>query len=552
MIRKFCLTLAVITTALFSMVCAQQTVKVTASGIGYLEYLPDGYNSNTNQYPIVISLHGIKEKGTSSTDPSLVKAGVPRVANVGLPKYVKYGAKYPFILISPQLKSNYGTWPGSYVIEVLNYVKKYLRIDNRRIYLTGLSLGGYGVWKTVGDYPQIFAAIVPICPGGNALSKASAIAAQDVPAWGFHGGSDNIVSYTVTTKMIQAVNSCPERPNPLAKATIYAGLGHIIWDKVYKESNALNWMLTFQNGTTSSTTSNTAPAVSAGSDKTLTLPANSIYIQGTASDSDGSVASYKWTKVYGGAASLSATTSSKFRAYNLVAGTYVFRLTVKDNDGAVKSDDVKVTVLKASSTNVLPVVYAGPDRILTLPTNSLYIQGQASDKDGSIVSYQWTKTYGGKVSLSGATTSKVRIYNLGVGVYIYKLTVKDNDGGSKDDYFKITVKASTSGDEVAVTNPGSNSGNTSDNIPPVANAGSDREITGSSIQLTGSGTDRDGRIVSYQWKKLAGPAVTISNAKTPKPTINNLKEGHYYFSLTVKDNENATHVDKMLIRVYGG
>jgi hypothetical protein len=440
MIKKFCFTLAVAITASCFMASAQQTVKVTASGIGYLEYLPPGYSTRTTKYPLVISLHGIKEKGTSSTDPKLVKADVPRVANVGLPKYVKYGTKYPFILISPQLKSNYGMWPSNYIMEVLNYVKKYLRVDEQRIYLTGLSLGGYGVWRTAGDYPQVFAAIVPVCPGGNALSKASAIALQNVASWGFHGDHDAIVSYTVTTKMINALNSCPQKPNPLAKATIFPGLGHIIWDKVYKETDAIKWMLSFRNGTTSSTPSNSDPIVKAGSDKTITLPTNSLYIQGSASDPDGSIASYRWTKVSGGTASLSGTTSAKLRAYNLAAGTYVFRFTVKDNDGATNSDDVTIKVVKATSTNSLPVVYAGPDRVLTLPTNSIYIQGQATDKDGTIVSYQWIKTYGGSVSLSGATTSKVRIYNLARGVYIFKLRAKDNQGGIKDDYFKITEK----------------------------------------------------------------------------------------------------------------
>src|SRR5690606_18577110 len=170
MIRKLFLTLAVITTASLSMVSAQQTAKVTSSGIGYLEYLPKGYNSNSNKYPVVISLHGIKEKGTSSTDRNKVLADLPKVDNVGLPKYVAQGQQYPFILISPQLKSNQGNWSGSYVMQVLNHVKKQLRIDDRRIYLTGLSLGGFGVWKAAGDYPDVFAAIAPICAGGNALS----------------------------------------------------------------------------------------------------------------------------------------------------------------------------------------------------------------------------------------------------------------------------------------------------------------------------------------------------------------------------------------------
>src|SRR5690606_17441898 len=146
---------------------AQQTAKITSSNIAYLEYLPQGYNTNSNLYPLVISLHGIKEKGTTSTDPATLKASAAKVANVGLPKYVKYGQQYPFILVSPQLKSNYGTWPAAYVMDVINHVKKHLRVDPKRIYITGLSLGGYGVWTTLGAYPQVFAGALPICAGGN-------------------------------------------------------------------------------------------------------------------------------------------------------------------------------------------------------------------------------------------------------------------------------------------------------------------------------------------------------------------------------------------------
>lgn len=232
-----------VTLLLFFSASAQQTVKITSSGIGYLEYLPQGYNSNKNKYPVVISLHGIKERGTTSTDPAKIKASVAKVANVGLPKYVKSGTKYPFILISPQLKTSYGKWPADYVMEVLNYVKKKLRIDPKRIYITGLSLGGGGVWTTVAAYPNVFAAVLPICPANNVLGKATAIAKADVPVWGFHGDKDNVVSYTITTKMTNAINGCKPKPDPLAKATIFPGKGHIIWDQVYKSTDAIKWML---------------------------------------------------------------------------------------------------------------------------------------------------------------------------------------------------------------------------------------------------------------------------------------------------------------------
>ena len=120
-------TFAVLGTLMSLVTIAQQTAKITSSNIGYLEYLPQGYSSNSNLYPLVISLHGIKEKGTTSTDPATLKSSVQRVANVGLPKYVKYGAQYDFILVSPQLKTSYGNWPASYVMDVINHVKKTLR-----------------------------------------------------------------------------------------------------------------------------------------------------------------------------------------------------------------------------------------------------------------------------------------------------------------------------------------------------------------------------------------------------------------------------------------
>jgi dienelactone hydrolase len=425
--------LAVIVCFLTSYSFAQQTAKMTSSGIGFLQYLPSGYSTSTSNYPIVISLHGIKEKGNTLED-------VARVANVGLPKYVKYGQQYPFILISPQLKTDMSKWTGSYVMDVLNYVKKYLRIDNRRIYLTGLSLGGGGVWSVATSYPSTFAAILPICSGYNVLGSACNIAAENLPTWGFHGDSDYTVSYTVTQKMINAINACTPKPSPLAKFTIFPGMGHLIWDKVYKETTALNWMLSYTKSTSTSTTlTNQPPVVSAGSDKTLTLPTNYTTLQGTASDPDGTIASYYWTKTSGSTVSLSGATSSKLSLSNLVAGTYYFRLTVKDNDGGSKYDDVKVVV--SSSTNILPIVSAGSDK--STSNTGFTVVGTASDSDGYIAKYQWTKISGPSISMSNTTTSKLWASKLVAGTYYFRLTVTDNTGGVKYDDMKLVVYSST-------------------------------------------------------------------------------------------------------------
>lgn len=520
---------------------AQQTAKITSSGTGYLEYLPQDYNKNNNNYPVVIFLHGIGERGTTSTDPSTLKTSVEKVARVGLAKNVKYGTQYPFILISPQLKSSYGTWPANYVIDVLNHVKKYLRIDQKRIYITGLSLGGFGTWTTLGAYPEVFAGAVPICSGGNALSKACAIAAENVGIWAFHGTSDNIVSYTVTTKMVNAINGCTPKPSPLAKTTLFSGLGHNIWDKVYKETDALKWLLTMTNGSSTSdgsTTTNKPPVVSAGSDKSLSLPTNETYIQGSASDPDGSIASYKWTKTSGGTVSMGGTTGSKLRAYNMVEGSYVFRLTVKDNNGASRYDDVKVTVSKASTTNIAPVAYAGPDK--STSSSSITLYGSGKDQDGKVVSYKWVKYYGGSVTLTNATSPTVTVSGLKDGNYFLRLTVTDDQGATHYDNMKISVSGSSGTSEPSATN-----------IAPKAYAGPDKSTSSSSITLYGSGKDEDGKVVAYKWTKYYGGNVSLTNSTSPTVTVSGLQDGNYFLRLTVTDDQGATHYDNMKVSVSG-
>jgi hypothetical protein len=535
---KLCYLLTVLATILFTNVSAQQTAKTTSTGIEYLQYLPDGYSSNSNKYPVVISLHGIGERGSD----------VNTVAKVSLAKYIKYGQKYPFIVISPQLKSSYGSWPPDYVMQVVNHVKKTLRIDERRVYLTGLSLGGYGVWKTAGAYPEVFAAILPICAGGGALSQACDIAEENVGVWGFHGDADKVVSYTVTTKMVAAINNCSPKPSPLAKVTIFPGKGHVIWDQVYKQTTALTWLTSFINGSTapsSGETTTTSFTVSAGSDKSVTLPTDYASMQGSASGT--TVSSYAWSKISGASCSMSGTTSSKLTASNLASGTYTFRLTVKDTKGVSKYDDVKVTVSSSSTTtNKLPVVSAGSDK--TISQNYLTLVGSASDPDGYIASYQWTKVSGPSATLSNATTSKLFASKLTSGTYYFRLTVKDNKGATKYDDVKLVVNYSTAS---IGTSSGSASATSVANLSPSVSAGSDKVITlpRNYLTLVGTASDPDGSIVSYNWTKLSGGYLVMENENTSKLWTNKLVAGTYNFRLTVRDNDGAVKSDDVKLTV---
>jgi predicted peptidase len=339
----------VITVASFSNLSAQQTFKTTStSTIAYYEHVPADYNSNSNKYPVVIFLHGIGERGPNTTNVQTLGDNIYKVAKLGPPLHVKNGYKFPFILISPQLKNNYGTWSSSYVMEVINYVKTYLRIDEKRIYITGLSLGGGGTWVTMQDYPELFAAGLPVCGGYNTPSKAYKIASENLPVWASHGSIDDVVNMSRTVNMVNAINASTPKPSPLAKLTIYTGVKHNAWSYAYRTDHSLHtpnvyeWLMSFTNTVNKG---NKIPTANAAADQTRYLSSTtSTSVYGTATDTDGTISTYTWVKVSGPSATLSGTTGKTLKISSLKKGTYVFRLQVKDNSGNTDSDYVKVYV----------------------------------------------------------------------------------------------------------------------------------------------------------------------------------------------------------------
>ena len=216
-------------------------------------------------------------------------------------------------------------------------------------------------------------------------------------------------------------------------------------------------------------------------------------------------------------------------------GSYTYRLTVTDEDGATDTDDVIVTV-GAGTANQAPASNAGTDRTITLPTSSASLVGTGStDADGTIASYQWQQMSGPSTStLSATNTASITVSNLQAGVYTYRLTVTDNDGATDTDNVTVTVNAAPP------------------NQAPVANAGTNRTVTlpTSTSNLTGSGTDADGTIASYRWQQLTGPsASTLSSTTTANITVSNLQAGVYTYRLTVTDNDGATATDDVTVTV---
>jgi hypothetical protein len=195
--------------------------------------------------------------------------------------------------------------------------------------------------------------------------------------------------------------------------------------------------------TSDSTPVNQPPKVTANSDISINLPTNSVNLSALATDADGKIASYAWSKLSGGAATISSPSASSTSVTGLSQGTYVFRVSVKDDKGAEASDDVQITVNGSSTVNKAPVVNAGADQTLTLPSNSLTLSAQASDSDGSIVKYSWEKTAGGAATVASPSAASTKISGLIEGSYTFKVSVTDNSGAVASDDVVVVVKAAS-------------------------------------------------------------------------------------------------------------
>ncbi len=200
--------------------------------LNYLLYLPEGYDINRKGgYPTILFLHGAGERG-SDLD-KLTTWGPPKIAkNKGL----------PFIVISPQCPDNEWWTSLLFPLKVLldESIKTY-NIDTDRIYLTGLSMGGYGTFAMSQVYGSYFAAVAPICGGGT---PSMLNFYKQPPTWVFHGDIDTIVPIQNSRIMVDAI----EASGSEVKFTIYKGVNHYSFERAYNNSNLFNWFLEHKKG----------------------------------------------------------------------------------------------------------------------------------------------------------------------------------------------------------------------------------------------------------------------------------------------------------------
>ncbi len=197
----------------------------------YLLYLPPGYSSDDGErWPLLLFLHGAGERGVD----------LERVKLHGPPKQIAAGQELPFIVVAPQVAEG-RIWSTSFLDALLEEVTERYAVDRDRIYLTGLSMGGFGVWALAMEYPDRFAALVPIS-GGGMISGACGL--KGVPIRAFHGAHDEIIPVFLTRVLVERLRECGGD----ARLTVYPDAGHDAWTRTYDDPALYEWLLRQRRG----------------------------------------------------------------------------------------------------------------------------------------------------------------------------------------------------------------------------------------------------------------------------------------------------------------
>lgn len=190
-------------------------------------YLPQDFKDD-EQLPMIVFLHGAGERGT---DPELVKIH-------GVGKYAARGdLNVRAVIITPQVPNHTLTWNHLYeeAFDIIQTMAEKYHVDESRISLTGLSMGGFGTWELGILHPDYFSALAPICGGGMSW-RAGAL--KNVPIRAFHGDKDDTVEPELSQFMVDAVN----RAGGNAQLTIFHDVGHGSWIPAYEDTNVIAWL----------------------------------------------------------------------------------------------------------------------------------------------------------------------------------------------------------------------------------------------------------------------------------------------------------------------
>jgi predicted peptidase len=198
----------------------------------YVLFVPHSYKGDKD-YPLILFLHGAGERGDDGQAPVLQ----------GIGNAIKFKGKeksFPFFVIFPQAAKG-GNWQAKgpdakRALAMLAETQKNYKIDDKRLYLTGLSMGGFGTWSLAAAYPDKWAAIVPICGGGD---PATAEKIKDIPCWCFCGDKDSPMLLNGCRNMIKALKDAGAQP----RYSEFPYVGHNSWDSAYVTPELYPWLL---------------------------------------------------------------------------------------------------------------------------------------------------------------------------------------------------------------------------------------------------------------------------------------------------------------------
>jgi predicted peptidase len=201
----------------------------------YLLFLPEGYAADrAKRWPLILFLHGAGERG----------ADVWLVAKHGPPKFDTTATNFPFIVVSPQCPSG-ENWSNDLLMGLLDEVESKYAVDTHRVYLTGLSMGGFGTWDLGLSHPDRFAAIAPICGGGEFIkvyvaAERQQAALTSLGVWAFHGAKDPVVPLDESQRMVNYLKKVGVTE---VKFTIYPEAEHDCWTQTYANPELFSWFL---------------------------------------------------------------------------------------------------------------------------------------------------------------------------------------------------------------------------------------------------------------------------------------------------------------------
>lgn len=195
----------------------------------YLLYQPENYSATGDRVPMILFLHG---RGESNGPLGIV-------AKWGPPRRLAAGEQMKYLVVSPQCPRE-SSWSSDdqqqRLLELLAHITKNHNVDEDRVYLTGLSMGGFGTWRLAADHPGMFAAAVPVCGRGD---PQNAPKLTNLPIWAWHGSLDRAVPFERSVEMVEAIKAAGGLK---VRFTSLEHIGHSSWQAAYQSSDLYDWL----------------------------------------------------------------------------------------------------------------------------------------------------------------------------------------------------------------------------------------------------------------------------------------------------------------------